>query len=619
MREELLAYYERELTFLRQLGAEFAATYPKIASRLLLEADKCEDPHVERLIEAFAFLAGRIHRKLDDELPEITESLLNVLFPHYLAPIPSMSVAQFVLDPEQAMLQTGQTIPRESMLYSKPVDGIPCRFRTCYPVTIWPVEVASARFELPERAEVQGGTAHAVLHIEIRALGGVPFAELREKVSESEYRSIQRLRLFLQGEGPLVHGLYELLFNNVLQVELRTGRSKKGPSPILLRPDCLRPVGFSRDEGMLPYTDRSFLGYRLLTEYFCFPDKFLFVDLCELDQAARAGFGEQVDVRIYFNRTFGLEKGVDAQTFRLNCTPIINLFRQLAEPVQVTHTKTEYRVVPDVRQQRATEVYSVDAVVNAAPHLEKPIPFQPFYSYKHAVAREGPRTHWYASRRESERREDEGTEVYLCLVDLDFRPSVPDAQILSIDTTCTNRDLPGRLPFGSRDGDFHLEGPGIYTAIRCLKKPTPTLRPPLRRGTQWRLISHLSLNYLSLAEREGGNRPESLQEILKLYDFADSSATRRQIAGITHVEARPVFRFIGSSLGASMVRGIEVAVELDEAQFVGAGVYLLAAVLERFLALYTSLNSFSQLVVSTQQREGILKRWPPRAGEQIPI
>jgi len=617
MREELLAYYERELTFLRQLGAEFAATYPKIASRLLLEADKCEDPHVERLIEAFAFLAGRIHRKLDDELPEITESLLNVLFPHYLAPIPSMSVAQFVLDPEQAKLQTGQTIPRESMLYSKPVEGIPCRFRTCYPVTIWPVEVASARFELPERAEVQGGAVHAVLHLEIRVLGEVPFAELREKISESEYRSIQRLRFFLQGEGPLVHGLYELLFNNVVQVELRTGRSKKGPSPILLQPDCLRPVGFGRDEGMLPYADRSFLGYRLLTEYFCFPEKFLFVDLCELDQAARAGFGEQVDVRIYFNQSFDLERGVDAQTFRLNCTPIINLFHQLAEPIQVTHTKTEYRVVPDVRQQTATEVYSVDAVVNAAPQLEKPIPFQPFYSYKHAVAREGQRTHWYASRRESERRDDEGTEVYLCLVDVDFRPSVPEAQILSLDTTCTNRDLPGRLPFGSRDGDFNLEGPGIYTAIRCLKKPTPTMRPPLRRGTQWRLISHLSLNYLSLAEREGGNGPEALQEILKLYDFADSSATRRQIAGITHVEARRIFRFIGSGLGASMVRGIEVAVELDEAQFVGAGVYLLAAVLERFLALYASINSFSQLVVSTQQREGILKRWPPRAGEQI--
>jgi len=617
MREELLAYYERELTFLRQLGAEFAATYPKIAGRLVLEADKCEDPHVERLIEAFAFLAGRIHRKLDDELPEITESLLNVLFPHYLAPIPSLSIAQFVLDPEQAKLQTGQTIPRESMLYSKPVDGTPCRFRTCYPVTIWPVEVASARFELPERAEVRGGAAHAVLHLEIRVLGGAPLAELREKVSESEYRSIQRLRFFLQGEGPLVHGLYELLFNNVLQVELRTGPSKKGPSPILLQPDCLRPVGFGRDEGMLPYTDRSFLGYRLLTEYFCFPDKFLFVDLCELDQAARAGFGDQVDVRIYFNQAFGLERGVDAQTFRLNCTPIINLFQQLAEPIQVTHTKTEYRVVSDVRQQMAMEVYSVDAVVNAAPQLEKPIPFQPFYSYKHAAAREGQRTHWYASRRDSERRDDEGTEVYLCLVDLGFRPSVPDAQILSLETTCTNRDLPGRLPFGSRDGDFNLEGPGIYTAIRCLKKPTPTLRPPLRRGTQWRLISHLSLNYLSLAEREGGNGPAALQEILKLYDFADSAATRRQIAGITHVEARRVFRSIGSSMGASMVRGIEVAVELDEAQFVGAGVYLLAAVLERFLALYASINSFSQLAVSTQQREGVLKRWPPRAGEQI--
>jgi type VI secretion system protein ImpG len=202
-------------------------------------------------------------------------------------------------------------------------------------------------------------------------------------------------------------------------------------------------------------------------------------------------------------------------------------------------------------------------------------------------------------------------------VDLDSNPATPDAEILSIETTCTNRDLPGKLPFGGAEGDFQLEGPGVYTAIRCLKKPTPTLRPPLRNGTQWRLISHLSLNYLSLAEREGGRSPEALQEILTLYDFSGSAATRRQIEGIIHVQARRVLRSIGSTLAASAVRGIEVSLEFDERQYVGSGVFLFASVLEQFLALYTSINSFSQTVISTRQREGILKRWPPRAGEKI--
>src|SRR5213593_3712286 len=310
MRDELLAYYERELTFLRLLGAEFAEKYPKIAGRLILEEDKCEDPHVERLIEAFAFLAGRIHRKLDDELPEITESLLNVLYPHYLAPIPSMSVVQFAMDPAQAKLQTGQTIPRDSMLSSKPVDGTPCRFRTCYPVTIWPVELSSARFETPAQIGVVSDRTHSVLRMELRVFDGMPFPSLKQKISEIEERSFSTLRFYLQGEGNLVYGLYEMLFNNVVQVELRAPKQKAGRPPVILKPNCILPVGFGRNEGMLPYTDRSFMGYRLLQEYFTFSEKFLFFDVCELDKASAVGVADVMEIWIHFDREFNLEKGV---------------------------------------------------------------------------------------------------------------------------------------------------------------------------------------------------------------------------------------------------------------------------------------------------------------------
>jgi type VI secretion system protein ImpG len=619
MGDELLNYFHHELTFLRQMGAEFGGKYPKIARRLVLEEDKCEDPHVERLIEAFAFLTARIHRKLDDELPEVTGSLLSVLYPHYLAPVPSMSVVQFVLDSEQAKLQTGQTIPRDSMLSSRPVDGHPCRFRTCYPVTIWPVELVSARFEPLGRFTPHADTARTVLRLELRTLGDLPFSELHEKSLEGEDRVINRLRFYLQGEGQLVYGLYELVLNNALQLELRPGpgSQKKTSVPILLQPSCLRPLGFERHEGMLPYTDRSFMGYRLLQEYFTFPEKFLFFDLCGLERAARAGFGHTLEVLIYCNREFSLEKNVNAQTFRLNCTPIVNLFSQLAEPIRLTHTQTEYHVVPDVTRQTAAEVYSIDDVTGTAPRDERPIPFQPFYSVKHALERDLQHTFWHASRGQSQKKDDEGTEVYLTLVDLEFNAASPDVETVNVYTTCTNRDLPARLPFGNPEGDFQLEGAGLFSSIRCLKKPTPTLRPALRRGVQWGLISHLSLNHLSLLEREGGGGPEALQEILKLYDFADSSVTRRQIAGINHIAARRVFRPLSSALGSVFARGLEVSVEFDEQQYVGSGVFLFASVLERFLGLYASINSFSQLVASTRQREGLLKQWPPRAGEQI--
>ena len=598
----LLPYYERELTFFRQMGAEFAAKYPKIASRLLLEADRSEDPHVERLIQAFAFLASRIHHKLDDEFPEITDALLGVLYPHYLAPIPSMSIAQFVLDPDQGKLTSGHHIPRGSMLYSQSVNGSPCRFRTCYPVTLWPLEVASARFDAPDRVSPSPKAA-AVIRLELRCLGGTPFTDLE----------LNSLRFFLHGESPLVYALYELLFNNTCQVQFRPLEEQKGIKPIVLPARCLKTVGFGPDEGVLPYTPRSFLGYRLLQEYFAFPEKFLFFDLGELDRTVRARFRTGVEVLLFLDKPPRLEQPINADTFRLGCTPIVNLFEQVAEPIRVTHAETEYRVVPDVGRQQATEVYSVDSVTSVSPYLPEPIIFEPFYSFKHATEREQQQAFWHTTRRPSPRKGDTGTEVYLSLVDLNFRPTLPAIETLTLHITCTNRDLSGKLPFGGERGDLDLEGAAPLSRIRCLKKPTETIRPSLRRGAQWRLISHLSLNYLSICE--GGR--DALQEILKLYDFSDSNVIRQQIAGITHVTSRRVVGRPTSMPWNGFCRGMEITLEFDEDRYVGSGVFLFASVLEKFFGLYGSMNSFTQLIAVTKQREEPLRRWLPRAGEQI--
>lgn len=602
MADELLTYYERELTFLRQMGAEFAAKYPKIATRLLLEADKCEDPHVERLLQGVAFLAARVHHKLDDEFPEITDALLSVLYPHYLAPIPSMGIVQFVLDPDQGKLTSGHRIERGATLYSQPVGGTPCRFRTCYPITLWPIEIASVRLDTPERLG-PAPKATAVIRLELRCLGGTTFSDLE----------LKQLRFFLNGESSLVYSLYALLFNNTTQVQLRPAADQKGLQPITLSPRCLRPVGFGPDEGMLPYTPRSFLGYRLLQEYFSFPDKFLFFDLCELDRAAHDGYKDRMEIAIFLDKVPQLEQPITPGTFRLGCTPIINLFEQIAEPIRVSHTETEYRVIADVRRQDATEVYAVESVVSTSPELPEPINFQPFYSFKHASDRERQQAFWYATRRPSPRKGDTGTEVYLSLVDLNFKPTLPAVETLTVHATCTNRDLPGKLPFGGERGDFDLEGAAPLSRIRCLTKPTPTIRPPLRRGAQWRLLSHLSLNYLSICE--GGR--EALQEVLKLYDFADSAVIRQQIGGITNLTSRRVVGRPASMPWNGFCRGIEVTIEFDEEKYVGSGLFLFASVLEKFLGLYASLNSFSQLIATARQRKEPLKRWPPRAGDQI--
>jgi type VI secretion system protein ImpG len=623
MRDELLAYYERELVFLRQLGAEFARKYPKVAGRLLLEADKCEDPHVERMIESFAFLAGRIHLKIDDEFPEITESFLNVLYPHYLAPIPSMSIVQFALDPEQGKLTTGYTIERGTALYSRPIQGTPCRFRTAYPVTLWPIEVASASMESTGPVDTRGMWAEAALRIRLRCTNETRLSELKTGPDERS-GLIESLRFYISGEPQLVYPLYEMIFNNAVRVELRPSGAKPGkagaarpPSAISLEPSSLRGVGFEDDEGLLPYTARSFLGYRLLTEYFTFPDKFLFFDVTGLDLAARAGFGAELDVLIHLRDVAPPRSTIDAETFRLGCAPIVNLYEKVAEPIRLTQEQNEYRVIADVHRQTATEIHSIESVTTTDTYLQQSREFQPFYSYRHGRNRGESQTFWYATRRPSQREADFGTEVHLSLVDLAFNPHVPPAETITVRATCTNRDLPGRLPFGGRDGDFEVEGAGPLSGVRCLKKPTATLRPPLARGAQWRLISHLSLNPLSLVARESDGTPDALREILMLYDFMDSPSTRKHIAGIRGVASRQIVRQTGSRIGTGFVRGIETTLEFDEDQYVGSGVFLLASVLERFLALYVSVNSFNQLVIKTKQREGHVKRWPPRSGEQI--
>jgi type VI secretion system protein ImpG len=602
MDDDLLAYYNGELTFIREMGAEFAAKYPKVAARLLLDADKCEDPHVERLLEGFAFLAARVRQKIDDEFPEITDALLGALYPHFQRPVPSMSVVQFLPGADPLKLAGGYVIGRGARLNSRPVGGFPCQFRTAYPVTLWPVEVESVRLD-PDRVVFPGKRPEAVALLRLRLRGpeGMSFGRL----------GLDRLRFYLDGEGPLVRALYELLFRSTCQVLLQ-GQAPGGPAEVVALPaGSIREVGFGRDEGMLPYPDRAFPGYRLLQEYFAFPEKFLFFDVTGLSTLAGRGWGEAVDLLIFFDEPPRGELAVRPENFRLGCTPVVNLFTLVTEPILLNQTQVEYRVVPDVHRPMATEVYSVDKVTYTASFLDEPVAIDPFYELTRSREGEGDRAFWYANRRRSVRKSDPGTETYLTFVDPGFNPRRPAAETLTLHATCTNRDLPARLPFGGGQSDFELESQGPVSRVRCLRKPTPSLRPPLGRGAQWALVSHLSLNHLSLADSAQGL--EALRAILRLYDLADSAANRQQISGITRVSGRRA----AGRVGRSACLGVEVTLEFDEGHYVGSGVLLLASVLERFFGMYASVNSFSQLVATTRQREGVLKRWPPRAGERV--
>lgn len=609
MPDELLPYYEKELAFIRQLGAEFAKEHPKIAGRLGINDDIIEDPHVSRLIESFAYLTARIQHKLDDDIPELGDALLGVLFPHYQTPIPSMSIVQFVPDREQ--LEAAYVVPSGTLLTTEQFQGESCVFRTAYETELQPIELKTAQllglpFSTPGSARVRG--AHSVLKLSFSTYSSqVTFAQLKPG----------RIRLYLRGQPQHIHPIYEMLLNQCLNVVMV--RSESDTAPVFMGNDIIQHVGFGPDCALLPYPPASFTGYRLLTEHFIFPEKFMFIDITRLADFIPPDAGNTLELYIYLKSSdVELEHNITEQSFALGCTPVVNLFPHRADPIRLDQTRYEYPVVPDARRPTGYEIHSVDRVAASTASGET-IDYPPLYGLNHDSGQSENRAFWFASRRSAKldsTHRDEGTNVYLSLVDLHFNPNLPEERILSIATTCSNRDQPARLPYSADQPKLQCinEAPPC-AAIRFLRKPTATVRPPLRNFARWRLISHLNLNFLSLTGR--GEAAVALKEILRLYDFQGSSVTRALIDSITNVKSRPISAPLDIDGHATMCRGIEVEVEIDDLKLTGSSVYLFATVLEHFFALYCSINSFTRVLVRAKSKEGFLKQCPPRAGERI--
>ena len=602
-RDELYDYYERELEFIRKLSLDFAQRYPQVAGQLELDATRSNDPHVERMIEAFALLTARIRMRLDDDFGQISDALLGILYPHFLAPIPSLSIVQMTPDADAAKAAGGLRVERGTMLFSKPSGGVRCRFRTAYPVTLWPLEIASTELVTATAAAAQVPEARSALRIRFKTTGGAKLGEL----------GMTSLRLFIDGAG--AHRIHELFLRDPVGLVV----SAPGEAARVLGPDAIRAVGFGRDEGLLAYPEESFLGYRLLQEYFAFPDKFLFVELTGLEQSEDST-AESLEVSVLFREPVAdLELRIRPENLRLGCTPVVNLFEMAIDPIQISHTAVEYPVVPDVRSPRSFEVHSIQGVSLVRRGTEA-VRCEPIFNYRHG-SESGEGLFWYAARRAALRKDDSGTDLFISLVDERVgRLDEPPGDVLHIEALCTNRSLPARLTFGDPNGDLDVQGrPGVKK-IAVLRQLTEPLRPPLSGAARWRLVSHLALNHLSLNAHSSAREPDAraldaLREILKLYDFVDRDETRKRISGLVGLRARPIVRRVGRGAAAGFARGSEVDLILDPEPLAGTGAFLLASVLEAFLGLYTTANSFTQTVARTRPGEGVLKRWPPRAGE----
>lgn len=612
MSDDLLHYYERELSFVRKTGAEFAQRYPKIAARLQLEPTKSDDPHVERLIEGFALLAARVQHRIDEDAPEISEALLSLLYPQHVRPIPSMSLVEFQLDPSQGQLTSGYRLPRGTRLASRPVSGAVCRFRTSYDTTVWPLTVSDAKWVSTHelRPPVHGADAPSALRLELEALPGLQISDL----------TLDAIRFHIRAEPALAATVYELLDNNCVRLLLRDP-TRPDLEPIVLPSTSLRPVGFGEDELVLPSSRASFAAYGILQEYFLFPDKYLFFDIVDLEGVQGHGFSDRLEILILISpfqredRRATLTHGISAKSIRLGCTPIVNLFEQTSEPILMTHRRPDYLLIPDARQRANTGIYSVDEVTGTSPGLSEPMRYLPFHGFRHEAGRGAPKLIWNARRRPRTWRGDEGTDVFLSFMDRTSRTAYPDEDVVSAHVTCHNGDLPSRLPFGQAGTEFELVDGGPFGAITVLTQPTPVIEPALGKPKLWRLISQLSVNYGSLVD--GG--AAGLQELLRLHNTADAPGAQAQINGLRSVVGSACHSPIRTEQGLAFARGKRVEIEFDEEQFTGGGAYLFAAVLERFFGLYASLNSFSILTAKSVQRQGTIREWPPRSGSKALI
>jgi len=599
--EELLRYYNSELTYLRRMGRSFAARYPKIAERLEISGEQCADPHVERLIESFAFLTARIQRQIDSEFPQITASLLGILYPHLVNPVPPMAIARFEVDPDQGKIIEGHHIKKHTQLVARTTEMLPCRFRTCYPVTLWPFDVVQAGFESADqfpflnRAGSQIATVLR-LHLEPR---GVTLPEMK----------LDKLRFFLRGDSGLVNALYELLFCHTARVAILP---ESADEPVYLPEDSIRPVGFAPDEEVIPYPQHALPAYRLIQEYFLFPEKYHFFDLENL-HLHRSKTG--LDILILLNRMPREKLVVDSQTFSLGCTPIVNLFKKTTEPIRLDETQLEYRLVADIRRERTHEIHSVVSVSASSNPMEETRHLDPFFSFQHRMDGKEQRAFWHAHRGPTGREDLPGTEIHISLVDLDFKPSLPPLQTVYAHTLCTNRDLAVQLTAGA---ELQIEDAAPLHRISCLEKPTYPAYPPIEGASLWALVSNLSLNYLSLSD--GKESLEALREILRLYSFSDAPSAHQQVQGIREMTCKPVVARVGQPDWRGFCQGTRITLKFDEDLYVGSSPFLLGAVLRQFFALYASVNSFTQLVIQSLQRENEgedeWKRWPPLAGYQ---
>ncbi|NVI81877.1 type VI secretion system baseplate subunit TssF [Janthinobacterium sp. BJB401] len=597
--EDLLPYFERELVMLRRHCREFAERYPRIAGKLHMSGESCEDPHVEHLIESVAMLAARISKRLDDDYPQFTEALFEALFPHYLRPFPSCTIVH------QCAPAAGTGVahlPAGSEMDATPVRGVRCRFKTVYAMTTGASVLESTVFDAmikPPPGVRLPVSASSSLNIGIRHLDAAPAS----------------LRVFIDGEASFSAALRDALFLHAVCAFVSIDAVQWMALPAV----PLTPVGFADTDALIPFGARSQPAYRILSEYFAYPEKFNFfdIDIAALGAALPPGC-QRFTLHLCMAglrpdcAAARMLSSISSDNLRLGCSPAVNLFRQEGVPIAVTQQKTDYSVLAHATHAHGYEVVTVDAVrlLRQRGGESTLTEFRPLYSLRHGEGTAQQGHYWVVRHDMALAINSPGHEKKITLVDSDFNPLINEKASLSLSLTCSNRDLPLSLKYGQPQGDLQPCGGG--PALHMLRRPSQPRRFSQGAGLHWRLISHLTLNHHALVQ----DGLPALREMLTLYDQSQSASSQRQIGGIVALAHSPTTTWLRHKRGTSLAHGVEVRITLDEEAFVGTSMHLFVQVIDHFLGLYVQINSFIELVVLSGQSGEELIRCKPRSGLQ---
>jgi type VI secretion system protein ImpG len=600
--DKLYLYYQQELQYLRQAGQLFAKKHPKLAKRLDFHQGESADPHTERLLESFAFLTGRLQWEIDEKFPKVTSALLSILYPHLVHPIPSMSIAQFQVDPTKGKLTDGYTLPRGMQLQSMGEGGVGCRFRTCFDVTLWPIVLDKIEFFKADDCDFPKDRllCDHLIKFDFKSLSG-PFSSF----------SMSELQFYLSGDPLIIKRMFDLLGHEVPAVFLV---SNNGHKIIELRADSFQFSGLEESESVLPLSPRGHPAYRLLQEYFSFPNKFNFMKIRGIDLSLIDS--DEMSLCIGLSSpvlAFEMDS-ISKDNFLLGCTPIINLFDRVSEPLRLNHFSSEYRLIPDLRRERTTEIYDIRKVSSSVDGQTETKAYAPYFSLSHKDHIQKQDAFWYARRKPTIHPQMSGSDIYLSFVNVNSDPIRMQDETVFAHLTCTNRGLAEQIPPGAI---LQVEASTPTAKIVCLERPTPQIEPIQDGETQWKLIACLSLNHLSLESTH--DAAQSLKEMVTLLASKDQAWAVQEINGIRNLHYNKVFRRLRPEAWRGFAQGIEIQVEVDERHFVYRNPLILMSILNEFFDLYVASNSFTELVIKSTNREGDWRRWPMKMGASVTL